>query len=68
MKRVRDNNWTIREMCQHLAGEGGSAVIGTPSDVCDRMEAWMDAECCDGFNLSPPNQLPGGLRGFRGAT
>ena len=49
MKRVRENNWTIREMCQHLAGEGGSAVIGTAADICDRMEAWMDAECCDGF-------------------
>ena len=63
MKRVRENNWTIREMCQHLAGEGGSAVIGTATDICDRMEAWIDAECCDGFNVTP-NQLPGGCEDF----
>ena len=63
MKRVRENNWTIREMCQHLAGEGGTAVIGTAADICDRLEAWIDAECCDGFNVTP-NQLPGGCEDF----
>ena len=63
MKRVRSNNWTIRELCQHLAGEGGSPVIGTAADIVDRMEEWMDAECCDGFNITP-NQLPGGCEDF----
>ena len=50
-------------MCQHLASEGGSAVIGTTADVRDRMGAWMAAECCDGFNVTP-NQLPGGCEDF----
>ena len=63
MKRVRENNWTIRQLCQHLAGEGGSPVIGTAADIADRMEEWIDAECCDGFNITP-NQLPGGCEDF----
>jgi FMN-dependent oxidoreductase (nitrilotriacetate monooxygenase family) len=63
MKRVRENNWTIRQLCQHLAGEGGSPVIGTATDIADRMEEWIDAECCDGFNITP-NQLPGGCEDF----
>lgn len=63
MKRVKENNWTIRQLCQALAGEGGSAIIGTAADIADRMEEWMDAECCDGFNITP-NQLPGGCEDF----
>jgi FMN-dependent oxidoreductase (nitrilotriacetate monooxygenase family) len=63
MKLVRENNWTIRELCRYLAGEGGSPVIGTAADICDHMEEWMDADCCDGFNITP-NQLPGGCEDF----
>ena len=63
MQRVRENNWTIRQLCQVLAGEGGSVVIGTAADIADQMEEWMDAECCDGFNITP-NQLPGGCEDF----
>ncbi|WP_227323962.1 LLM class flavin-dependent oxidoreductase [Acidisoma silvae] len=63
MKLVRENNWTIRDLCRYLAGEGGSPVIGTASDICDYMEEWMDADCCDGFNITP-NQLPGGCEDF----
>ena len=63
MQRVRENNWTIRELCQHLAGEGGGALIGTAADIADRMEEWMDADACDGFNITP-NQLPGGCEDF----
>ncbi len=63
MAMVREHGWTIRQLCQYMAGEGGSPVIGTAADIADRMEAWMDAECCDGFNITP-NQLPGGCEDF----
>ncbi|ODU62561.1 MAG: nitrilotriacetate monooxygenase [Acetobacteraceae bacterium SCN 69-10] len=63
MKRVRDNNWTIRQLCQNLAGAGGFCLIGTASDIADVMEQWVDAEACDGFNITPAI-LPGGCEDF----
>lgn len=63
MKRVRENNWTIRQLCEQLAGAGGFCVIGTASDIADVMEEWLDAEACDGFNITPM-QLPGGCEDF----
>jgi FMN-dependent oxidoreductase (nitrilotriacetate monooxygenase family) len=63
MKRVRANNWTIRQLCEQLAGAGGFCVIGTASDIADVMEEWIDAEACDGFNVTPM-QLPGGCEDF----
>jgi FMN-dependent oxidoreductase (nitrilotriacetate monooxygenase family) len=63
MKRVRENNWTIRQLCEQLAGAGGFCVIGTASDIADVMEEWIDAEACDGFNITPM-QLPAGCEDF----
>jgi FMN-dependent oxidoreductase (nitrilotriacetate monooxygenase family) len=63
MRRVRDNGWTIRQLCEHLAGAGGFCVIGTASDVADVMEEWIDAEACDGFNITPTH-LPAGCEDF----
>jgi FMN-dependent oxidoreductase (nitrilotriacetate monooxygenase family) len=63
MKRVRANNWTIRQLCEQSAGSGGFLVIGTASDIADVMEEWIDAEACDGFNITPM-QLPGGCEDF----
>lgn len=63
MKRVRANNWTIRQLCEQLAGAGGFCVIGTGADIADVMEEWIDAEACDGFNITPM-QLPGGCEDF----
>jgi alkanesulfonate monooxygenase SsuD/methylene tetrahydromethanopterin reductase-like flavin-dependent oxidoreductase (luciferase family) len=63
MRRVRENNWTIRQLCQHLAGAGGFCLIGTASDIADVMEEWIDQEACDGFNITPTH-LPGGCEDF----
>jgi alkanesulfonate monooxygenase len=63
MKRVRDNNWTIRQLCQNLAGAGGFCLIGTAADIADVMEEWMEARACDGFNITPP-LLPSGCADY----
>ncbi|HVY14221.1 MAG TPA: LLM class flavin-dependent oxidoreductase [Rhodopila sp.] len=65
MRRVRENNWTIRQLCEQLAGAGGFCVIGTASDIADVMEEWIDAEACDGFNITPTH-LPSGCEDFVG--
>ncbi len=63
MQRVRENNWTIRQLCQNVAGAGGFCLIGTASDIAGVMEEWMQAGACDGFNITPPT-LPGGCADF----
>lgn len=63
MQRVRENNWTIRQLCRELTGGGGFRVVGTPADIADVMEEWIDAEACDGFNITPPI-LPSGAEEF----
>lgn len=63
MKRIKANNWTIRQVCQQLVGEGGHCVIGTPADIADVMESWVDQDACDGFNITPMS-LPGGCEDF----
>ena len=55
---------TVRELLGLLAAGGGHAtVIGTPEQVADEIERWVDAGAADGFNLMPPT-LPGGIEEF----
>ncbi|MDO9712648.1 LLM class flavin-dependent oxidoreductase [Paracraurococcus lichenis] len=57
-------NLTIRQLYTTIAaGFGTRLVIGTPQDVVDDMEAWVEAGAADGFNLCPP-YLPGGMDDF----
>ena len=45
--------WTVRELAEHNAiGGRGPVFVGTPTQVADEMEAWMDTTDIDGFNLS----------------
>ena len=43
------------------ASRAGHAIfVGTPDQLADRMEAWLDVEACDGFTLQPgfmPSEL-----------
>lgn len=55
---------TVRELLGLLAAGGGHAtVIGTPEQVADEIERWVDGGGADGFNLMPPT-LPGGIEQF----
>jgi FMN-dependent oxidoreductase (nitrilotriacetate monooxygenase family) len=45
--------WTVRDVAEHVAIGGiGPVLTGTPNDVADGMEAWIDATGVDGFNLA----------------
>lgn len=55
---------TLRELLGYLAAGGGHATfLGTPAQIADEMERWIDEGAADGFNLMPPT-LPAGLDSF----
>jgi FMN-dependent oxidoreductase (nitrilotriacetate monooxygenase family) len=54
LKAARENNWTIRQYMAEMSISHGHAVaVGTPSDIVDHMEQWMDENAADGFNILP---------------
>jgi FMN-dependent oxidoreductase (nitrilotriacetate monooxygenase family) len=57
---ARTENLTIRQLAQKAGSYSGFAFVGTPVTIADEMEAWLDAQACDGFNIMFP-WLPGGL-------
>lgn len=55
---------TVRELLGYLAAGGGHATfIGTPEQIADEIERWVDGGGADGFNLMPP-ALPAGVDDF----
>ena len=54
---------TVRQLAQRLGAYGGLALVGSPRTIADRMEEWLHAEACDGFNVMFP-WVPGGLDEF----
>jgi len=63
-KLAQEKGYTIRQLCQAIAsGRGHRTVIGTPAEIADTMEEWVDQGAADGFNIIPTH-LPGGLEDF----
>ncbi|MEG0471072.1 MAG: LLM class flavin-dependent oxidoreductase [Solibacillus sp.] len=61
---IHDTHPTVRELLGYLnAGGGHHTLIGTPEEIVDQMEVWLEAGVADGFNLMPPT-LPGSLEDF----
>ena len=61
---IRDKDPTVRELLGYLnAGGGHLTLIGTPEEIVDTMETWLEAGVADGFNLMPP-VLPDSLEDF----
>lgn len=57
-------NLTIRELYLRIAGSRGHRIIfGSPSQIADQLEEWVENEAADGFNLMPP-YFPGGFTDF----
>ena len=45
--------WTVREAAKFIGlGGRGPVVVGSPAQVADQLEAWMDETGIDGFNLA----------------
>ena len=52
---VREHHPTLRQLLAKLAGARGHFTFeGTPEQVADLMEDWLDDGAADGFNLMPP--------------
>ena len=48
-----NRKWTVREAAKFIGlGGRGPVVIGSPPQVADQLEAWMDETGVDGFNLA----------------
>lgn len=48
-----DRVWTVRELAEHNAiGGRGPVFLGSPQQVADQIEAWVEATDVDGLNLS----------------
>jgi long-chain alkane monooxygenase len=45
--------WTVGQIADHVAIGGiGPLIVGSPSQVADGLEHWIDATGLDGFNLA----------------
>jgi N-acetyl-S-(2-succino)cysteine monooxygenase len=61
---ARAEHLTIRQLYQRVAGPRGHwQLIGTPDEVADELERWVDEDAADGFVVMPP-RLPGSLDDF----
>lgn len=61
---ARRENLTIRELYLRIAGARGHwTIVGTPTQIADRLEEWFVNDGADGFNIMPP-YLPDGLEDF----
>lgn len=55
---------TVRELIARLGGgRGHRTFAGTPEQVADEIQRWVEQGAADGFNIMPP-YLPGGLADF----
>ena len=60
---ARQEKLTVRQLAQRLGGYHGLAMIGTPQNIADEMEEWLETQASDGFTVMFPF-LPGGLDDF----
>ncbi len=51
-KRSEGVVWTPRAVSEHLHSGRGAILAGTPDQVADMMESWIEETGVDGFNLS----------------
>jgi len=61
LELARSQNLTIRQLYLHLTA--GNPVIGTATDVADKLQEWFEARACDGFNVFFP-YYPGAIDTF----
>ncbi len=62
---ARRENLTVRQLAQRMGGFGGLEIVGTAGEIADTMQAWLEADAADGFNIMFPT-VPSGLDDFVG--
>ncbi len=60
---ARREKLTVRQLAQIAGGYGGLSMVGTATEIADTMQAWLEGEACDGFNVMFPT-VPAGLDDF----
>lgn len=60
---ARRTGATVRELARRVGGYGGLTFVGTPEQIADGMQGWLEGEACDGFNVMFPF-VPEGLDDF----
>ncbi|MDO5513237.1 LLM class flavin-dependent oxidoreductase [Corynebacterium sp.] len=61
LRIIESRQPTVRELLGYLAAGGGHATfVGTPEQIADEMQRWVEEGGADGFNLMPPS-LPAGI-------
>ncbi len=61
---VARENLSLRQLYERYAGSRGSAVVvGTPTQVADMMQHWVETDACDGFIIQG-SYFPGGFDDF----
>lgn len=64
LRIIESRQPTVRELLGYLAAGGGHATfVGTPEQIADEMQRWVEEGGADGFNLMPP-ALPAGIEDF----
>ncbi|MDQ0881905.1 LLM class flavin-dependent oxidoreductase [Peribacillus sp. V2I11] len=64
VKRATNENLTLRQTYQWVAGSRGHHIaIGTPTQIADKIEDWVNGNAADGFNIMPA-LLPDSLTDF----
>ena len=56
-------NLTVRQLAQLAGGYAGLQMVGTAEEIADTMQAWLEADAADGFNVMFPT-VPQGLDDF----
>ncbi len=60
---ARRDNLTVRQLAQIAGGYAGLQIVGTPAEIADTMQLWLDAGASDGFNVMF-HTVPDGLNAF----
>ena len=60
---AKRENLTVRQLAQIAGGYGGLQMVGTPTEIADTMQEWLETEASDGFNVMFPT-VPAGLEDF----
>jgi alkanesulfonate monooxygenase SsuD/methylene tetrahydromethanopterin reductase-like flavin-dependent oxidoreductase (luciferase family) len=53
--RAEREGLTVRQAANAVArARSHGSFVGTPEQLADRIQSWVDGEGCDGFNIMPP--------------